>query len=89
MSDKRQIEIFSAGCPVCKDTIDLVNRMACASCEISVLDMNDKEVAARATELGIRSVPAVAVNGKLAECCANRGVDENALRAAGIGQPLA
>ena len=89
MSDKRQIEIFSAGCPVCKDTIDLVNRMACASCEISVLDMNDKQVAARAAELGIRSVPAVAVNGKLAECCANRGVDENALRAAGIGQPLA
>ena len=89
MSDKRQIEIFSAGCPVCKETIDLVNRMACASCEISVLDMNDDEVAARATELGIRSVPAVAVNGKLAECCANRGVDESTLRAAGIGQPLA
>ncbi len=89
MSDIRQIEIFSAGCPVCKDTIDLVNRMACASCEIRVLDMNDDEVAARATELGIRSVPAVAVNGKLAECCANRGVDESTLRAAGIGQPLA
>ncbi len=89
MSDKRRVEIFSAGCPVCKETIDLVNRMACASCEISVLDMNDDEVAARATELGIRSVPAVAVNSKLAECCANRGVDESALRAAGIGQPLA
>jgi glutaredoxin len=89
MSDKRQIEIFSAGCPVCKEAVDLVYRMACASCEISVLDMNDDEVAARATELGIRSVPAVAVNGKLAECCANRGVDESTLRAAGIGQPLA
>ncbi len=71
MSEKRQIEIFSAGCPVCHDTIDLVNRLACSSCEISVLDMNDKEVAARATELGIRSVPAVAVNGKLADCCAH------------------
>ena len=89
MSEKRQIGIFSAGCPVCQDTIDLVNRMAGASCEISVLDMNDKEVAARATELGIRSVPAVTVNGKLAECCAGRGVDENALRVAGIGQPPA
>lgn len=88
MSEKRQIEIFSAGCPVCRETIDLVNRMACASCEISVLDMNDTAVAARATELGVRSVPAVAVNGKLAECCAGRGVDENALRAAGIGQPF-
>ena len=89
MSDKRQIEIFSAGCPVCQDTIDLVNRIACASCEISVLNMNDKGVATRAAELGIRSVPAVAINGKLADCCAGRGVDENVLRAAGIGQPLA
>jgi len=89
MSEKRQIEIFSAGCPVCQDTIDLVNRIACASCEISVLNMNDKEVATRAASLGIRSVPAVAINGKLAECCVGRGVDETVLRAAGIGQPLA
>ena len=89
MSDKRQVEIFSAGCPVCKETIDLVNRMACASCEISVLEMNDDKVAARATEFGVRSVPAILVNGKLAECCDNRGVDESALRAAGIGQPMA
>ena len=89
MSEKRQIEIFSAGCPVCQDTIDLVNRIACASCEISVLDMNNKEVATRASKLGIRSVPAVTINGKLADCCVGRGVDENVLRAAGIGQPLA
>lgn len=89
MSDKRQIEIFSAGCPICQETIDLVSSMACTSCEISVLDMNDQEVSARANELGIRSVPAVAINGKLADCCAGRGVDENVLRASGIGQPLA
>jgi len=88
MSTKRQIEIFSAGCPVCQDTIDLVNRMACPSCEISVLDMNDRDVASRAASLGVRSVPAVAINGKLADCCSGRGVDENILRNAGIGQPL-
>ncbi len=88
MSEKRQIEIFSAGCPVCLDTIDLVNRLACPSCEISVLNMNDKEVATRAAKLGIRSVPAVAINGMLADCCAGRGVDEDVLRAAGIGQSL-
>lgn len=85
MSAIRQIEIFSAGCPVCQDTIALVNRMAGSSCEISVLDMNDKSVAARASELGIRSVPAVAIDGKLADCCAGRGVDEAVLRQAGIG----
>lgn len=89
MSDKRHIEIFSAGCPVCRDTIDLVNRLACPSCEISVLDMHDKAVAERAGKLGIRSVPAVAIDGKLADCCVGRGVDEAALRSAGVGQPLA
>lgn len=85
MSKKRQIEIFSAGCPVCQETIDMVNRIACSSCEISILDMNDIEVAKRAKALGINSVPAVAINGKLADCCANRGVDENVLRSASIG----
>lgn len=89
MSAIRQIEIFSAGCPVCQDTIALVNRVAGSACEISVLDMNDKNVASRASELGIRSVPAVAIDGKLAECCAGRGVDETSLRNAGVGQPPA
>lgn len=88
MNEKRQIEIFSAGCPLCQDTIDMVNRIACASCEISVLDMHDTKVAKRAAQLGIGSVPAVAVNGKLADCCSGRGVDENELRSAGIGQSL-
>jgi glutaredoxin 3 len=88
MSDKRQIEIFSAGCPVCQETIDLVNRIACPSCEISVLDMNDAKIAQRAKTLGVRSVPAVAVNGKLAPCCTGGGIDEAALRQAGVGQPI-
>lgn len=88
MNQKRRIEIFSAGCPVCQNTIELVNELACTSCEISVPDMKDEQVAARAKKLGIRSVPAVAINGKLAECCVGRGTDESALRAAGVGQPL-
>jgi len=85
---KRKIEIFSAGCPACEETVRLVNRIACPSCEISVLDMRDSAVAERALALDIRSVPAVVVNGQLAACCAGRGADEAALRAAGVGSPL-
>ena len=88
MDRKRKIEIFSAGCPVCQETIDLVNRLACPSCEVSVLDMNEPDAESRAKGLGIRSVPAVVIDGKLAECCAGRGLDEATLRAAGIGQPV-
>lgn len=83
----RTVEIFSAGCPACEDTIKLVNSIACPSCEISVLNMKDAAVAERAKQLGITQVPAVVVNGKLADCCAGTGPDEAGLRAAGVGTP--
>jgi hypothetical protein len=31
---------------------------------------------------------AIGVNGKLADCCAGRGVDEATLKAAGVGTPM-
>ncbi len=88
MAITRKIEVFSAGCAVCEDTVALINRIACPSCEVEILDMHNAGVAKRAERYGIRSVPAVVVNGKLADCCAGRGPDERQLRAAGIGQPL-
>lgn len=87
MAGKRKIEVFSAGCAACEETIALVNRVACPSCEVSVLDMKQAGVAKRAKELGVRSVPAVVIDGKLAGCCAGRGPDEATLRATGLGQP--
>ncbi len=89
MATTRKIEIFSAGCPVCEALIARVREMACPSCEVSVLDMNQPAVAERASSLGVASLPAVAVDGALADCCAGRDPDEAALRAAGLGQPLA
>jgi glutaredoxin 3 len=65
-----------------------VKRAACSSCEVIVLDMNDSGVAKRAKALGVRSVPAVAIDGKLAECCTSRGINMQVLRAAGLGTPL-
>ncbi len=82
---KKNVEVFSAGCPACEEVIHLVNDIACPSCEISVLDMKDLEVAKRAKQLGVTRVPAVVVNGKLADCCAGAGPTEARLRAAGVG----
>ncbi len=87
MTGKRKIEVFSAGCSACRETIEMVNRAACPSCEVTILDMHDAQVAERAASLGIRSVPAVVIDGKLADCCAGRGPDEAALRMAGLGSP--
>ncbi|MHC4133869.1 MAG: thioredoxin family protein [Planctomycetota bacterium] len=87
MSDKRQIEIFTAGCAVCDEAVTLVRSIVCPSCEIEILDMHEAAVADKAKQYGIRSVPAVVVDGQLADCCAGRGPDEASLRAAGIGTP--
>ncbi len=62
MTKKRTVEIFVAGCPVCQDTVDLVKRVACPSCAVDVLNMNDPNVASRARGLGVQSVPAVVID---------------------------
>ena len=88
MSGKRKIEIFSAGCPACDGAVGTVKQIAGPSDEVEVLDMHQPEVAARAEQYSVRSVPAVVIDGKLADCCARPGVDEATLRAAGVGSPL-
>jgi len=89
MSNKRKIEIYSAGCGVCDETIQLVKRIACKSCEVEVLNMKQDDVAKRAKDYGINSVPSVVIDGKIADCCSNRAVDADVLKAAGLGVPLA
>jgi glutaredoxin len=88
MAAKRKVEVFSAGCPACQEAVQLVKRLACPSCEVTVYDMNDMKVARRAKELGIRAVPAVVIEGILAECCAGSGLEEAVLKVAGLGRPL-
>ncbi len=88
MAESRKIEIFSAGCPACDAAVAQIRDEACPSCDIVVLDMKDAGIAARAKGLGIQSVPAVVVDGKLADCCAGRGPDLGTLKSAGLGQPL-
>jgi len=86
MATKRKVEVFSAGCAACNEVIEIVKRAACPSCEVIVHDMKDINVAKRAKSLGIRSLPAVVIDGKLASCCSNGGVDLDVLRSAGLGR---
>lgn len=87
MSQKRNVELFTAGCVCCDEVVALVKRIACPSCEVTIRDMKQEDSAKRAEELGIKRVPTVAINGKIADCCVG-GVNEQALRAAGIGTAL-
>jgi hypothetical protein len=91
MSDEpriaRTVEVFTAGCACCDDALEMVRRIACPSCRVVIQDMNSSRGEVRARQVGVRSVPAVAVDGVLADCCAGRGPDEATLTAAGVGQP--
>jgi hypothetical protein len=88
---KRKVEVFTSGCPLCEPVVELVNKVACPSCEVIIYDLNkgsnDNIGREKAKEYGVSRVPSVAVDAKLLECCKIGTVSEQALRDAGVGQP--
>ncbi|GEM_PF-97733 len=85
---KRKVEVFTAGCPVCTDLVDLVKATACPNCEVTVYSLNQGQGVEEAKQYGIEAVPAVVVEGKLLDCCKRAHVTKHDLEAAGIGKPL-
>lgn len=87
---KRVIEVFTAGCYVCDGVVKEVKDLACDNCEVVVYDFNKKcdsnECEDKAKAYGVKSVPAVAIDGKLVDCCSNNGINIDVLKAAGLGQ---
>ena len=60
----------------------MVRKIAGPDNEIQIHDMHQEGIASRAKQHGVRSLPAVVVDGKLAGCCAGRGPDERVIREA-------
>jgi hypothetical protein len=53
---------------------------------VQVLDTRGDETAQeKAKQYGIKRLPAVAVNGRLADCCRDGAVDAGTLRGLGVG----
>ena len=86
---KRQVEVFTAGCPLCDEAVNLVQSLACPNCEVTVYDLREgcgaDECREKARQYGIHRVPAVVIDGKLADCCQTGPVSAEALRSAGLG----
>ncbi|WP_059104478.1 thioredoxin family protein [Shouchella shacheensis] len=84
---KRLVEVFTSGCPICEGTVKRVKELTQQSSEhqVVVYDLNEKcdtnECGDKAKEYGVQSIPAVAIDGKLVDCCLNNGVDFNTLEA--------
>ncbi len=81
---ERWIEVFSSGCPLCADAIDLVGRLSGDSNHVVVHDMASPQVVSEAYRLGIRSVPTILLDGHIVGSAG--GVDDTGLRAA-MGLP--
>ena len=84
---KRIIEVFTAECSLCDSILREVEKLACSSCEITVVSTRSPEGAARAMEMGVKSVPAIAIDGSLPACCQTKGVSLEALKHLGLGEP--
>ena len=89
MESKRKVEVFTAGCPVCEDTVKMVKDLACESCELTVHNLNNacksSDCLDKVKKYGIKRLPSVVVDGKIADCCATSGPTKEGLKAAGIG----
>ncbi|PZD71021.1 hypothetical protein C1752_08463 [Acaryochloris thomasi RCC1774] len=87
---QRLIEVFTADCPLCHPTVQLVQELACPACEIQIWHLGADDATQgreQAAQYGIHRVPAVVVDGKLADCCQNQQpISRESLIQAGVGQ---
>jgi len=63
------IEVFTAGCYVCDETIEIVQKARCSECivtEYNILEKYESEICLqKAKEYGIKAVPTIVVDGKI------------------------
>ncbi|MEO6695688.1 MAG: thioredoxin family protein [Ignavibacteria bacterium] len=86
---KRKIEIFTAGCPICEEQVQKIRKETCDSCEVEVLNVReDKSALEKSKNYNIISLPSVVINGVLADCCSNKGINIETLRSLGIGSSI-
>ena len=82
---QRTVEVFTAGCGLCSDTLTRVRWLACESCDVQVYDLTSEAGMAKARVYGVTRAPSVVVNGQLADCCRQGAVDQGVLRRLGVG----
>ncbi|EAR16204.1 MULTISPECIES: thioredoxin family protein [Robiginitalea] len=87
---KSQVEVFTANCPVCDPVVKMIEELTCDGCEVTTYDLvkkcDDKTCLTKMNEYGVQKIPAIAVNGKLLDCCKDSAITKEKLIEAGIGQ---
>lgn len=62
----KKIEVFTADCPLCKDTLAMIKKEACSECEIIERRCSGNECCDPAKDYGVKAVPTIVVDGKIA-----------------------
>ncbi len=67
MGRAHTIEIFSAGCPLCRYVSDVIEVGKCRGCTQIVHDVNQptEEVEAKMSEYGVQAVPTIVIDGEI------------------------
>lgn len=64
------IEVFTSGCHLCKETMEIVQEAKCSECVVTEYNIREKcesEICLKkAEEYGIRAVPTIVVDKKVA-----------------------
>jgi hypothetical protein len=85
MAQRRKIEVFIAGCPCCTEAVELIEFLAGTEHDVEIRDMHDPTVAVAARGHGVRRVPAIIIDSRLADWHAGCGLDEETLTQAIFG----
>lgn len=65
-NQKRKIEVFTAGCPLCHETVALVKEAVTSyGCEVIERRCEGTECYDEAKSYGVRAMPAVVVDGQI------------------------
>ncbi|MFQ5885253.1 MAG: thioredoxin family protein [Thermoplasmata archaeon] len=65
-----EVEVFTASCPLCKETLEIIQRVKCPKCTVTEYNLfercEDKTCLEKAREYKIRAVPTMVVDGRVA-----------------------
>ena len=66
MAGKRKIEVFTAGCSLCDDTLRLVkDAVSLCGCEVTERRCPPHQMCEEGKAYGVRAMPTVVVNGAI------------------------
>lgn len=65
-----EIEIFTSGCYLCMETVEIVEKAKCSDCRMTEYNLSERcktEIClAKAKKYGIKATPTIVVDGRIA-----------------------